>query len=71
MGMIRRVVPLLVAYLVCSEVLARLQRTVLDPAGHPDPSLLALTGVTLMLRLVVFFGLPFLLVAGWGRSKTR
>lgn len=67
--MIQRVVFLLVGYLACTELLARLHRTVLDPAGHPDLPLVALTGVALLLRFAVVFGLPLLLVSAVSRPR--
>lgn len=56
-------VALLFVYVGCSEVLARMHRSLLDPGGHVDLPLAALTVLTLGLRLVVVFALPaYLLV---------
>ncbi len=54
---------MLFAYVGCSEVLARMHRSLLDPGGHVDLPLAILTVLTLGLRLVVVFAVPAYLLA--------
>lgn len=59
--MIRRLALLVVLYLLSSELLARTSRTVLDPGGHVDVAIASLTVLTLLLRLLTIFVIPFVL----------
>lgn len=59
--MIRRLALLIVFYLLSAELLAWTSRTVLDPGGHVDVAIAGLTVLSLVLRLLTMFVVPFFL----------